>query len=389
MPTLSSERGSTLILLIGIVATLAILATSLVVLTGNVSHNTYLERSRVRAFGVTEAALDKGMYTISEDWPAAAGDTVTFDASGFDAEFPASQFPRADGEAHVASVQFFDNSIVGGVTPTWDANGDERMYVVAQGKLSDGQSRIQVLVERQFYDMNMPRGVPLFAQGTLEGNGGGNNPKIKVEVPPTGVSVNIHVVGGVPDPNEVIGGRFCVTDTGIGQLTAASNPPASPLSDVFPPTLVAGLKKLAQDNGRYFTSLAAAEASPVDPVWAPQGGVSGLCVIEPPAGTTIKFTGTVDLNTEADPGVLMVLGSTCAFEWGGNAQYYGVIYCEGPMSTAAGTGDIHGMVICTSSQALRGTPNILYNDNCLAHLLQRFSMNVKMVTNTWRELTPQ
>ena len=56
------------------------------------------------------------------------------------------------------------------------------------------------------------------------------------------------------------------------------------------------------------------------------------------------------------------------------------------MNTSHGTGDIHGMVISSSTEDMRGTPHILYNDNCVARLANRFTLTVKLVPNTWREL---
>ena len=42
------------------------------------------------------------------------------------------------------------------------------------------------------------------------------------------------------------------------------------------------------------------------------------------------------------------------------------------MNTSHGTGDIHGMVIANTDEDIKGTPNILYNDKCIANLDERF-----------------
>jgi hypothetical protein len=116
--------------------------------------------------------------------------------------------------------------------------------------------------------------------------------------------------------------------------------------------------------------------------------VSGLTVIEPPSVTELKIQGNTTLNTEDMPGILLVLGGS-TLSWGGTAQYYGVMYCEGPMNTSHGTGDIHGMVIANTDEDMRGTPNILYNDKCIANLDERFPSMARRVRNTWREVQPQ
>ena len=59
------------------------------------------------------------------------------------------------------------------------------------------------------------------------------------------------------------------------------------------------------------------------------------------------------------------------------------------MNTSHGTGDIHGMVIANTDEDMRGTPNILYNDNCIANLYERFPSMARRVRNTWREVQPR
>jgi hypothetical protein len=297
-----NEEGSALIILIGIIAALAIMAASIVVLTANVGHNTYTDRMRVKAFNVTEASLDAGMYTLSRNWPTASTSANPFTAtwySTFRGTFNSAQFPDPK-TGSFATVAYFDDPpytapYSASNPPAWDMNGNNRLYVVVQGGVGPKASRIQAEVERTFYDTHLPRGIALYSGANLYSNGGGNNPKIHVEVPPpVGYTTSIHVVGTIEDPT--------VGATGIAQLTGAA---AGTVEDVFPQALRDGLKALAQQNGRYFTSQAAADASPVDPLWSPQGGLSGLTVIEDPthAGVTVRGS----YNSAAQPGILMVL----------------------------------------------------------------------------------
>ena len=177
-----------------------------------------------------------------------------------------------------------------------------------------------------------------------------------------------------------------MTQGGIAQLTGAQ---ITPLEQVFPQALVDGLTATAQANGRYFTSLAAAEASPVNAVWSPTGGLSGLTVIE------ARGAGDVQGDRQHGSEQRSTIRACSWFSWrqhaswGGNAQYYGVMYCEGPMNTSHGTADIHGMVIANTDEDMRGTPNILYNDKCIANLDERFPSMCRRVRNTWREVQPQ
>ena len=63
-----TQRGATLILLIGVIAALAILAATLVMVTVNAQDRTAADRTKTKAFNAAEAALDKSMYSIGMTW---------------------------------------------------------------------------------------------------------------------------------------------------------------------------------------------------------------------------------------------------------------------------------------------------------------------------------
>lgn len=389
MGRLRSQNGAGLILIIGVIAALGIMATSLVALTANVQRNTSTDRSRAKAFNVTEAAVDVGMYELNAGWPRTSGTGPDFTASAwrtaFRGQFDTAEFPNPNSGQFVA-VQYYDNQATIDKSVTWDkgqpANGslpDNKMYMEAQAGVGPKAARIRVLVERIPYTANFPRGVALSAGGNLYSNGGGNNPKIYVEVAPPpevvpGGVTSVHVRGTIEAPS--------VTQT--PPIVKYSGTAAKRPSEVFPPTLVEGLTQLAKDHGRYFTSAAAADASPADPDWSPSGGISGLCVIDSAAGYSIRG----DYNSEAQPGVLMILGGG-DLDYGGGGDYYGVVYVTGTVQKGHGKYAVHGMVVVDNDQDMRGTTDIFYNDNAIANLGNRFSLTVKQVPNTWREIQPQ
>jgi len=376
-----SEEGAGLVVLLGVIAVLAVSTAALVAFTGNVQHNTADDRVHVKSFTVAEAGLDAGMALLGQNWPASASGVPAFDAAGFRARFSTTEFPNPVGGGLFISVSWYDDDN-GAAQPNtqvnYDADGNGKLWLVSQAKVGTRATRLLSLVERTWFTMSLPRGIPLWAGGDLLSNGQGNNPKIRVEVPPpAGTVTSVQVGGSIEETG--------VTAPGIAQITGDS---ISPLSDVFPQTLVDAMVSTAQANGRYFSSLSAAQSSPADPVWSPSGGLSGLTVIMTSPGQTIGVTGNTQLNSEAQPGVLMILGGG-ELDWGGTAQFYGVIYCQGVMDTSHGTADIHGMVVTASTESLKGTPNVLYNDNCIANLDQRFPSVVRRVSNSWRELQPQ
>ena len=371
------EHGAGLILIIGVIAALAIAGAALVVLIANVQANTADTRQHVKSFTVTEAGLDAGMSLLSRQWPMTAGSVPSFDTTSFRDRFSAAEFPDpATGQ--FITVSWYDNQDPIDTSITYDANDDGIMWMVSQAGVGERATRVISEVERTWFTMSLPRGIPLWAGGNLLSNGQGNNPKIKVEVPPPSEYETTVQVGGYIEETSI-------SAMGIIQKTGAA---IAPLDEVFPQALVDALVSAAQTNGRYFTSLAAAQSSPVNAVWSPTGGLSGLTVIEPPSPVTVKITGNLVINSQDQPGILLILGGS-TLEWGGTGQFYGVIYSEGPMNTSHGTADIHGMVVTNDTEDMRGTPNILYNDDCITKLDQRFPSMVRRIQNTWREVQPQ
>ncbi len=343
---------------------------------------------RAKAFNVAEAAVDVGMYHMNASWPETDGSGPDFSAdewtTAFRDQFSADEFPDAEAGQFVV-VDYYDNQDTIDKNIKWDQGQptdpslpDNKMYIEAQAGVGPKATRIQVLVERIPYTTSFPRGVALCAGGDLYSNGGGNNPKIHVEVaPPTevvpGGVTSVHVRGTI-ESSDVSQSPPIVQNQGDAALTP---------DEVFTPTLVQGLVALAKSHGRYFTSADEADASPAHPIWAPNGGVSGLCVIDDPAGYEIRGTH----NSVAKPGILLVLGGG-TFDYGGGGDYYGVIYVDGQIEKGHGKYGVHGMIVVDSDDDMRGTTDLFYNDDCIANLLNRFSLTVQQVPNTWREIDP-
>jgi len=380
-----NERGSGIILLVSIVATLAILAASLVWITGNMQQNSADDRTRVKAFGVTEAALDSGMAALSAQWPGAPGngpDLSTTAEAAFRSEFTPSEYPApTSADVEFVSWQYFDNQDPIDPAITWDKGSpeypdvpDNRVWLVAQANVGSKSARIQTLVERTYLDTGVPRGVALFAGGNLLSNGGGNNPKIVIEVPPpAGIQTTVRAGGYIDDPT--------VSASNIVDLEGAA---AGSVDEVFPPSLRDSLKAIALANGRYFTSVDAAQNSSADANWSPEGGLSGLCVVETTQTVSLRAG---EWNSEAEPGFLLVLGGG-NIDFAGMGDYWGVMYTDGTVDKGHGTFTVHGMVVAASTVDMRGTVNVHYNDNVIAKLQNRWSLNVRVVPNTWRELQP-
>jgi hypothetical protein len=179
------QRGSTLIMLIGVIAALAIMGTALVTLVVNVRANTGKQRTDVKAFNVAEAGLDNGLYVLGKDWPTYSTSAPAIDETVFGAQYPVDEFPRSTTGEKLIDVQFYDNQETIDTSIHYDKNTDLMMWVDAQATVGTKTRRVRALVQRKTAPIGLPRGVVLYAGGGVWMHGGGT---------PVGV-----VPGGLPE----------------------------------------------------------------------------------------------------------------------------------------------------------------------------------------------
>ena len=178
MRTRKRESGSTLLMVIGIIAALAVMAAALVVLVVNAQSGTAKDRTRVKAFNVAEAALDEGMYQLSASWPQASGATV-FDSAmkdkfgeRFNPALASPEYPNLS-----VTVKYYDDTAAGGMDKSkdYDSTGNNLMWVVAQAGTGSKVVRIQAKVQRTLFDTTIPRGNVIFSGGPMN-HASGNEP---------------------------------------------------------------------------------------------------------------------------------------------------------------------------------------------------------------------
>jgi hypothetical protein len=363
-------------MLIGIVAALAILAATLVTFIGNVQSNTADQRVRDKVAGVSEAAVDGMMYQMSlnNKWPTDASIQPALDATTIRSQFSSTEYPNPT-VGSLVSAAYYDNSDTNGdgkvnrLDAHYDANNDSLMYVEGQGMVGVRSVRIQALVQRTFIDTTFPRGVAVYTGANLTSNGGGNNPKITIEDQGDLKSVTGYVAGTLENPS--------VFESKITQVTGGGVPS---LSSILPDSVVTQIITMAKNMGTYYDITAGAQM-PTD--------LSGVKVIKVADGSTVSLGNNGTINSAASPGILFILGgNNITIDMGGNASFWGVMYTEGTFQSAHGTPSIHGMLICKSNLDMKGTPNVYYNDSAIMKLANRWTLAVRVVSNTWREISP-
>lgn len=405
MKRLTRQDGLGLIPLLGLMAALAIAAAGLVMLLSNSMAATYSDQTRTKAFNVAEGALNVGMATLKSNWKTPS----PFPTATFRDEYPTATFPNpASGPNDFISVQFFDNTSTSGGTispttsPPNDVGGpgkpttpDNMMYIRATARVGNGVATVQGLVQRTFWNPSLPRGLAMYSGATISSNGM-NWPKVDVLTPPPITPENPNGlasvyaggldVNGNKDPNLIV-------DSNKETVTI---PPefVPPIDSIISPTIIAGLKATANQAGRYFTDLNGqkavyrAEHSLQSSMGGP--GLQGLTVIDPSPGTT----GNISLpgNTRETPAVLFVLGdstTSVGFELGGGSDSYGYFYSRwGGFDFAHGNPNVYGTVVGAGNVGFFGTPRTYYDDNVWINITGQWTLNVRLVPNTWRELSP-
>lgn len=394
MRRLNRQDGVGLVVLLALITALSIGAVGLVLLVSNSMGFTRSDNQRQKAFNVAEGALNVGMATLQSEWPSSAALTPVFPTSTFRSQYPASTFPDpASGD--FITVSFFDNSpsaaggaISPGTSPNWDSNGDNEMYIRTTARVGNRMATVQGLVQRTFWNPTLPRGIAVYSGGDIVNNGQGNTlPKITNDIaPPPASAANpigqaqVYVVGDM--------------DAGMTQAGAISVNQGSSVPDIdtiVSPTVISGIVSMAKMGDRYFSGVNAAsdaENSPQSKMGGP--GLQGLTVIDPASGTS----GTIPLpgNTESTPAVLFVLGDSTTqwnFKTNGTVDSYGFFFTRwGGTEVSKGTSSVYGTLVAAGSVGFDGTPNVIYDDLVWSQLLQQWTLNVKLVPNTWRELSP-
>ena len=381
MSRFRKQDGSTLILVIGVIATLVILAATMVALSANVQKNTSTTRTQSKAFNVAEAGLDAGQAALWAAWPAdaATGAAIGVDATTFKAQFDGAEFP-APKTGEFVEVEFYDDDAADNQPPpvnpgmntayNYDKNTNGYMWVVSRGATGTRAAKVQAMVRKVTFDMLIKEGVALFTEGNLSTKGTGNQPVIGLDPPATAASV--YALGGWSGNGntEMEGGISLNPDT------------ATTLNDVFPEDTLAYLIDAATAAGKYYETQAdiPAAAWESDPriIVVDHGGVDAKNFPDTDGGSTVW--------TEDHPGVLIVLGGDMD-QTGQKKSIYGVIYLVNGI-LLRGNAEIHGLCVAQGSADMRGTRAVNYNANVIANINRPQVLSVKLVQNTWREIQP-
>jgi hypothetical protein len=411
------QQGAALIMIIGVIAALAILASALVFLSANASSNTARDRNRAKAFNVAEAAADLALYKVGLEWPTSGDVSLTStEKAAFLARFPSAEFADAD-----VSIDYFDDVDANGdgkltllgdgsVGQRYDTGPNGLIYVEAQATVGGQKARIQLEAKRVLFDTRIPHGIPAATDGAI----GGNNHKSSIDGNPLyggfmGDQTTLTVMAGgtiypdAPDPAYIPPEN---QKSGLG---------SGVVDGVLPPEILQGLIAAAQADGTWYSDIASEQAAGAKPI--PDKNLTtpyeGLVVIETTDAKGVPLKGSDDYNGDGvsphkPPGILIVIGPKTMYpddptktgyaagiDLAGNSNYYGIVYTDGRI-WGTGTTNILGMALSLGlydpslpAIDLTGSRRISYNDNVLANINQIVQLNTQIVPNTWRQIQPQ
>jgi len=447
-----TQRGATLILLLGVIAALAILAATLVMVTANVQGRTEADRTKTKAFDAAEAALDKSMYSIGMTWPASAG-SFAWDANGFKTSFPADEYPNLTS------------------TVTLNAGPDaDHYWIVAQANVGTQKARIRTQIARQSIGVaGIAPGVAVYSGGTVTMTGSasvsgptfkgqptaalyaatkvdvsGGNPSITASIySPSLVKANWQTIGPLAGTTVPSMDQF-FSQTQVQTLTDASKAAPktgtlvsnSTLGFSWPwgvnfsgPCYTNGDLHVNTEGVYNFGTLYVQGDLLIDGSAAMNctalyvtgsltvgGGAHTQSFGPTYVGGNVSFTGnqrfdvplivtagnvTVGgsqavggngVSPNPKPCMLVMTGDNKTFGYSGNCQFTGVVANMGGGTCSlnvSGSNAITGAVFTKGPVNLSGTASVKYDPTVVGSFTSSLTTAAKIVPDTWEEVTPQ
>lgn len=385
---LESERGWALVsalILLSIMMSVGLTAFAYV---GAETKHSGTERLRESAFNITEGVLNAQTFLVAKNWPGSSANAFPSCSSSGTASAlcPSStQIARSYATTDYTkssswSVGVYDNGgayqsfydDAAGATraqPGWDANGDGRVWVRAQGVVSSKRRTVAALVDVDQVIEQFPRNT--ITAGSFSTSNNGN--KVIVDTKgsaaasaPIAVRCKVRGVGcldyqqskGQVSPDNVVLG---LADGGQA------------LSD----SALDRLRQSAQAKGTYYATC------PANPSGALVFVESGNCSYNPSAASTF--------NSATSPGVLVIASGT--FTLGGNSEFYGLVYMAnrqgstGTVVQTQGASAIFGSVAIDGQGGLvagSSKENIIFDDRVFGSV--RSYPSGSIVPGSWREI---
>jgi Tfp pilus assembly protein PilX len=359
------------------------------------------ERTRDSAFNLAESALYAQAFILSRNWPQTVNagwtctQTVTTDGlcpsyASIQNAVDGTNIPDlksgikwrlsvSDNGKTTPSTDYITNtSDANYTTAAWDANGDKRIWVRADGWAQGKERSLVALLQLEQFKEPFPQNV--ITAGHFHNDNSGNKVLINTQGnSATGSQVVVHCDSSDPDCAVV------PKATQVGPAPVQFSPPPGGDTSQIPTAMsaseLARFQAAAQTNGTYFTS-------------CPSTLAGAVVFIDFPSyspGNTCSYTGTDTWNSATSPGLLVIRNGVLSL--GGNTTFYGLIYAPNPSCTSddlvetQGNTHIYGGVAIDCLGGLdvgESKENVTFDSSAFNNL--KTTGAAGLVQNTWREL---
>jgi Tfp pilus assembly protein PilX len=362
------------------------------------------ERNRDSSFNLAESALYAQAFILSRNWPYTQSPTggawvctQTVTTDGICPSFNTIQ-NALDG----TTIPDFKTGMAwkltvtdnGATTPTtdyitstsdpnytnvaWDANGDRRIWVRADGWAQGKERSLVALLQLETFKEPFPQNV--ITAGHFQTDNNGNKVLINTQGnSATGSQVVVHCTQG---------SSTCVSmrdPVQVGPAPVQYSPPPGGDSSQIPaamtPSELNRFQTAAQANGTYFTSCPSTL----------QGGVVFIDFPSYSQANTCTYVGNATWNSATSPGLLIIRNGVLSL--GGTTTFYGLVYAPNPSCTSddlvetQGNTHIYGGVAIDCLGGLdvgSSHENVTFDSSAFNNL--KTTGAAGLVQNTWREL---
>lgn len=388
----SDEGGWVLMSAVGLMAIMASVALATAGFVDTQTKESGVVRTKETAFNVAEAALNAQIFALAREWPGQGKASNPYGvctqgsassrcpsaatlASLFTSPDTASSvgWSTAVRDNNASQAQSFYSDGVTGSAPGYDANGDGRVWVRAQGTANGKKRTLVALVRVDEVFEPLPKGAVIAGRLDIDNNGN------KVMVDATNGSYPAVTVRCAKEVGTCVGHPWLLGGF-TGKFTDQISPPTYvdryPGGDAASPDGRERLRQTAIANGTYYSSCPAAVPSG-DVVWIE----SGDC----------RWTGTGGGNSPGNPGLMIINNGTIYL--GGTTYFYGLIYAVNPNDLPTTIVDLQGNTEVVGGVLVDGPGNLSIGSSKLNIKLDESAWNkarsytsAGMIQNTWREI---
>ncbi len=365
------------------------------------------ERNRDSAFNLAESALYAQAFILSRNWPFqnapthptswVCTQTVTTDGTcpsytSLQNALDGTNIPDLksgiqwkltvtdNGKPGSPTTDYITDPSDPNYTNTaYDANGDNRLWVRADGWAQGKERSMVALLQLEQFSEPFPHNV--VTAGHFQTDNNGNKVLINTKGDSaTGSQVVVHC------PQTQSNCASLGKDGQVNGPIVYSPPPGGDSSQIptaMTPSQLARFQAVAQNNGTYYTSCPTDLTGSVVFIDFPSYSPSNECM-------SPSYTGNATWNSPTSPGLLIIRNGILSL--GGNTTYYGLVYAANPSCTSdnlvltQGNTHIFGGVAVDCLGGL----DIGESQENVTFLSKAFDLKTTgaagLVQNTWREL---